>query len=237
MPQNEKVLIVIFGKIDFINLLPFHVFMKRYAKSTRIHQTLNYHKGVPSALNRSFATRRVDAAFISSITAQNCHHFNIGIVAKRDVLSVLALPALEDKKDADSASSNLLAQILNIHGEVLIGDKALRYFYSGGERRDLGKLWNEKTHLPFVFALLCTHHHRDELKRLSIAFGAKKMKIPYYILAEASRNSHLSLVQITHYLQFISYTVGEKEKRGYKRFVDEAKKRGLYPSPREIRYR
>lgn len=227
---------MIFGKIDFINLLPFHVFMKRYAKSTRVHQTLNYHKGVPSALNRSFATRRIDAAFISSITAQNCHHFNIGIVAKREVLSVLALPSNKDKKDADSASSNLLAQILNIHGEVLIGDKALRYFYSQQECTDLGKQWSETTGLPFIFALLCTHNHTDELKRLSIAFARQKIKIPHYILAQASRNSQLSMAQITHYLDFISYKVGKKEKRGYKRFIREAKKRNLFPSLREIRY-
>lgn len=227
---------MIFGKIDFINLLPFHVFMKRYSKSTRIHQTLNYHKGVPSSLNRSFAARRIDAAFISSITAQNCHHFNIGIVAKREVLSVLALTSNEDKKDVDSASSNLLAQLLEVHGEVLIGDKALRYFYSGGEHIDLGKLWHEHTKLPFVFALLCTHHHTDELKRLSSAFARQKIKIPYYILCEASRKSQLTNQQISHYLTFISYTVGEKERRGYKRFIQEAKKRGLYPSLKEIKY-
>jgi chorismate dehydratase len=226
---------VIFGKIDFINLLPFHVFIKRYARSTRFHQSLHYHKGVPSALNREFAMHRIDAAFISSITAKNCRHFGVGIVAQREVLSVLSLPNA-DKADEDSATSNLLAQILDVHGEVLIGDKALRYYYSGGEHIDLGGLWHERTGLPFVFALLCTHHHTDELRRLSRAFISKKMKIPYYILMEASRKSNLTPAQITHYLKFISYKVGVKEERGYKRFVGEAKKRGLNPSLREIRY-
>ncbi len=226
---------MIFGKIDFLNLLPFHVFIKRYARSTRFHQSLHYHKGVPSALNREFAARRIDAAFISSITAQNCHHFGVGIVAKREVLSVLSLPNA-DKADEDSATSNLLSQILDVHGEVLIGDKALRYYYSGGEHTDLGKVWHERTGLPFVFALLCTHHHTDELRRLSRAFVSKKVKIPYYILMEASRRSGLSPAQIIHYLKFISYKVGVKEERGYKRFVSEAKKRGLNPSLSSIRY-
>lgn len=226
---------MIFGKIDFINLLPFHVFIKRYARSTRFHQSLHYHKGVPSALNREFAMHRIDAAFISSITAKNCRHFGVGIVAQREVLSVLSLPNA-DKADADSATSNLLAQILEVNGEVLIGDKALRYYYSGGEHIDLGGLWHERTELPFVFALLCTHHHSDELRRLSRAFVAKKVKIPYYILMEASRKSNLSPEQITHYLKFISYKVGLKEKKGYKRFVREAKKRGLNPSLGKIRY-
>ncbi len=227
---------MIFGKIDFINLLPFHVFIKRYARSTQFQQSLHYHKGVPSALNREFAMHRIDAAFISSITAKNCHHLGVGIVAQREVLSVLSLPNA-DKADADSATSNLLAQILDVHGEVLIGDKALRYYYSGGEHIDLGGIWHERTGLPFVFALLCTHHHSDELRRLSRTFVEKKVKIPYYILMEASHQSRLTPEQIIHYLKFISYKVGVKEERGYKRFMREAKKRGLNPSLREIRYR
>lgn len=226
---------MIFGKIDFLNLLPFHVFIKRYARTTQFHQSLHYHKGVPSALNREFAMRRIDAAFISSITAKNCRHFGVGIVAQKEVLSVISLPA-PDKADADSATSNLLSKILGINGEVLIGDKALRYYYGGGEHIDLGELWHERTGLPFVFALLCTHHHTDELSRLSRAFVSKKVKIPYYILMEASRRSGLSPEQITHYLKFISYKVGVKEESGYKRFVKEAKKRGLNPSLRKIRY-
>ena len=228
---------MIFGKIDFINLLPFHVFMKRYARTSQAQQSLHYHKGVPSTLNRAFAARRIDAAFISSITARNCHHFNVGIVAKREVLSVLSLPCDEHKKDTDSATSNLLAQLLNVQGEVLIGDKALRYYYSGGEHTDLGKIWNKRTGLPFVFALLCSHNHTDELKRLSHAFVRQPIKIPYYILMENAKKSNLTVAQITHYLQYISYKIGEKEKRGYKRFLKEAKERGLTPSMREIRYR
>ena len=90
----------------------------------------------------------------------------MGIVAKKEVLSVLSLPAKVSKNDADSATSNLLSRILGMKGEVLIGDKALRYFYSGGECTDLGKAWHEKTGLPFVFALLCTHDHTAELEAL-----------------------------------------------------------------------
>lgn len=191
---------MIFGKIDFLNLLPFHVFMKRYAKTLQAQQILNYHKGVPSKLNRSFATRRIDAAFISSITAKSCRHFGVGIVAKREVLSVLSIPYDNHKSDTDSATSNLLAQILDIHGEVLIGDKALRYYYSKKEHTDLGKIWNNRTGLPFVFALLCTHNHTHELKRLSHAFIRKPIKIPYYILMKNAHKSDLTPAQITHYL-------------------------------------
>jgi chorismate dehydratase len=224
---------MIFGKIDFLNLLPFHVFIKRYARTTQFNQTLHYHKGVPSAINREFAMRRVDAAFISSITAQHCHHFGVGIIAQKEVLSVLSLPNAP-KKDADSATSNLLAQLLNIQGEVLIGDKALRYYYGGGEHIDLCKVWYEQTKLPFVFALLCTHHHTQELRKLSRAFVAKKVKIPYYILQQAAHKSNLTPEQILHYLTFISYKVGTKEQKGYKKFVKTAKNKGINPPLRAI---
>ncbi len=228
---------MLFGKIDFLNLLPFHVFIKRYARTLRFHQSLHYHRGVPSKLNRDFAARRIDAAFISSITARECTHFNVGIVAKREVLSVLSLPADTLKKDADSATSNRLSQILGTDGEILIGDKALRYYYGGGAHTDLGGLWHEKTGLPFVFALLCTHEHTDELRRLSRRFVQTKIRIPHYILLDASHKSGLSPAQILHYLHYISYRVGEKEKRGLKRFIREAKAKRVFPPLREIRYR
>jgi predicted solute-binding protein len=53
---------------------------------------------------------------------------------------------------------------------------------------------------------------------------------------EASHRSGLSPEQIIHYLKFISYKVGVKEERGYKRFIKEAKKRGINPSLKKIRY-
>lgn len=227
---------MIFGKIDFLNLLPFHVFMKRYARSLRIHQSLHYHKGVPSKLNRSFAMRLIDGAFISSITAQNCRHFNVGIVAKNEVLSVLSLPATEHKNDTDSATSNLLAQVLGIEGEVLIGDKALRYYHSGSAYTDLGKLWHDRTGLPFVFALLCTHSHTEYLRRLSRTFVRQNIRIPHYILMQHAKKSGLTPAQIRHYLHYISYEIGEKEKKGLKRFIREAKERKLTPTLGAIRY-
>jgi len=52
-----------------------------------------------------------------------------------------------------------------------------------------------------------------------------------------ARISNLTDSQITHYLHYISYVIGEKEKRGYKRFLKEAKGKGLIPSMSEIRYR
>ena len=76
---------MIFGKIDYLNLLPFHLFLKRFASTTRHQMSVNYKKGVPSKINEDFLNRRVDAAFISSIKARRCRKTRLGIIAKKEV--------------------------------------------------------------------------------------------------------------------------------------------------------
>ena len=82
---------MIFGKIDYLNLLPFHVFIKRYMNNSRLHTSINFKKGVPSQINHAFKKRRVDAAFVSSVETSKYKSLNVGIVAKKEVLSVLLL--------------------------------------------------------------------------------------------------------------------------------------------------
>ena len=151
---------MIFGKIEYLNLLPFHVFMKHYTKSSQQAKSMEYYKGVPANINKKFITRRVDAAFISSISAKKYQHVNLGIIAKKEVLSVLVVPDDVNTKDGASASSNVLADILGINGEVIIGDKALKHYLAGNYHVDLAKEWNSRYNLPFVFALLCFHHDK-----------------------------------------------------------------------------
>ena len=145
---------MIFGKIEYLNLLPFHVFMKRFTKSSQESQSMQYYKNIPSVVNARFISRRADAAFISSISAKKYKHVSLGIIAKKEVLSVLVVPNATHKQDRASASSNALANVLGVEGEVMIGDKALHYFYEGKEHIDLAKEWNSRYRLPFVFALL-----------------------------------------------------------------------------------
>jgi len=134
---------MIFGKIEYLNLLPFHVFMKRFSKSSQQSKSMNYYKNVPAKINNSFLNRRVDAAFISSIMAIKSKHINLGIIAKKDVKSVIIIPSQKHKKDVESASSNILADVLHVDGKVLIGDKALRYSLVNNDYIDLAELWNE----------------------------------------------------------------------------------------------
>ncbi len=215
---------MIFGKILYLNLLPFHVFMKAFVKSSASKVSMEYKRGVPSKINRDFHARRVDAAFISSISAIKSNHVGLGIIAKKDVKSVIVIPSKTSKKDLESESSNVLANILNVEGEVLIGDKALRYALHNENYIDLAQLWRKKYKLPFVFALLCYHKDKKIYKKIEREFLKRSVKIPQYILQKASDKTQVSKKDILEYLKLISYSLDSKSKRGLARFYKEAKK-------------
>jgi len=211
---------MIFAKIDFINLLPFYIFMKRNIRSSQVKQIVGYKKSYPSIINRRFKTKKIDAAFISSIKSKNCRCLDLGIVAKEDVLSVLLLKG-KYKKDSQSDTSNALAKILNLDGEVLIGDKALYYYHNSSNRdfKDLAKIWNDRYNLPFVFARLCINNHSKYIKKLSKKFLISNIKIPQYILKQYSQKTNITKKQIKEYLLKISYEIGYKEKKSLKLFL------------------
>jgi len=219
---------MIFAKIDFINLLPFYVFVKKNIQSSQIKQIINYKKSYPSAINKKFKKRQIDAAFISSIASRNSNTLDIGIVAKKEVLSVLVLKG-KYEKDYQSDTSNALAKVLEIDGKVIIGDKALQYYHASSNKDfiDLAKEWKDRYDLPFVFARLCFNKHEKTLQKISKKFLKTKVKIPQYILKNYMERSGLSANQINEYLSKISYEIAHKEKRSLKLFFKLAKQKGI----------
>ncbi len=209
---------MIFGKIEYLNLLPFHVFMKHFTKSSSTKISMEYKRSVPAKVNRAFHARRVDAAFISSISARHSSYVGVGIIAKRSVKSVLVIPNKANKEDKESASSNLLASLLGVEGEILIGDKALRYALKSSNYIDLAELWNKRYNLPFVFALLCYHKDKKLYKKIEIEFLKREVYIPQYILEEAAIRTRVSKKEILEYLKLISYKLDAKAKKGLKKF-------------------
>ncbi len=219
---------MIFSKIDYINLLPFHIYTKKNIRSSQVKAIINYKKSYPSKINILFKKRKIDAAFISSIASKKCKCLDIGIVAQAEVLSVLSLNGVYEK-DYQSDTSNALAKTLEVDGKILIGDKAL-YHYHNSENRDfidLAKVWKEKYNLPFVFARLCLNDQEKYLHNLSNKFLEKKVKIPQYILKQYSLRSGISNKQIKEYLTKISYKISHKEKQSLKLFLKLAKEKGL----------
>ena len=219
---------MIFAKIDFINLLPFHIFIKKNIQSTQLKSIIEYKKSYPSFINHKFKTRKVDSAFISSIASRNEKFLDLGIVAQNDVLSVLLIPG-QNQSDFQSETSNALAKVLNLEGKVIIGDKALKFYHENKdvEKIDLAKYWKNKYHLPFVFAVLCYNSNKIALKKLTKNFNKNHIKIPQYILEQYSKRSGVSKNNIILYLNKIDYNLGLKEKRSLKLFLKLTKQKGL----------
>ena len=215
---------MIFGKIDYLNLLPFHIFMKRFVQGSSQKMSISSKKGVPSNINSKFVKRKVDAAFISSIRAKGYQNVNLGIIAKKEVLSVLVIPNSENLSDIESETSNVLAKILKAQGEVIIGDKALKYYLQNKPHTDLASQWHKKHHLPFVFALLCYHKDKKIYKTIEKNFLKQRIKIPQYILKKSAKKTDINEKDILNYLKYISYDLTPKAKLGLKRFYKEAKK-------------
>lgn len=205
---------MIFGKIDYLNLLPFYLFLQK-----KVPKLSKFKKGVPSEINKKFHSRQVDIAFISSVTSSKSNCSNLGIIARKEVLSVLILKK-KSKKDIASETSNQLAKILKQKGEVVIGDKALQIYFQNQENfTDLALKWNQKYHLPFVFAKLCFHKNSQIIRKISNKFRKSRIQIPLYILKRVSKKLNLSTSQIKIYLSKIDYFCDKKTKRGLNKFL------------------
>ncbi len=219
---------MIFGKIDFINLLPFHIYLKKHIQSSQIKSIIEHNKSYPSNINKKFLKTKVHSAFISSIASYKKKSLNIGIIAKNEVDSVLLIPGAK-KDDYQSQTSNALAKVLNLDGEVIIGDKALKYFYENKSENfiDLAKQWKNKYNLPFVFAVLCFNKNGKQLKNIVKNFKKEKIKIPRYILKKYSDKSNISEKNILNYLSKIDYEISLKERKSLNLFFRLCKQKGL----------
>lgn len=216
------------GKIDYLNLLPFDVCLKKSPLSTQQKKMIAYKKSYPAKLNKDFLFSRIDAGFVSSIMALGDKKIasNVGIIAKGEVWSVIVIPQ-RSKDDYQSATSNALAKVLKVNGEVRIGDRALHYKLEGGEYQDLGLLWWERHQLPFVFGLFCSKKKSTQVQEMLRGFAKSKIKIPHYILEQRAKSSNIPAKEIEQYLQKIYYTLTSKEKRALALFHRELRILGI----------
>ncbi|WP_300673655.1 MqnA/MqnD/SBP family protein [Helicobacter sp. UBA3407] len=216
-----------FGKIDYLNLLPFETFVRAYPKPSHFQLFYNKKKSYPAKLNREFLFGRIDAGFVSSITALRARRerfwaSQVGIVARKEVLSVICLPK-EKGEDYQSATSNALLKVLGLKGRVLIGDRALVEVLKQKSNHqkdyvDLGKFWVKKEHLPFVFGRLCVKKNHSFYKKLIHSFYKKHIKVPHFLLTKAALKSGISKQEILQYLQVLSYKIDKKANFGVERF-------------------
>ncbi|MBX7490570.1 MqnA/MqnD/SBP family protein [Helicobacter turcicus] len=235
-----------FGKIDYLNLLPFEVFVRAYPKPSQFQLFYNRKKSYPAHLNKEFLFGRIDAGFVSSITALRAQKekfkaTNVGIIARKRVISVICLPK-EQGEDYQSATSNALLKVLGLKGRVLIGDRALvevlrqeqKHKESGNvfAYLDMGEKWVQKEHLPFVFGRLCVKENRVFYAKLMHAFTKKKVKIPYFMLKNAESKSGVKAKEILNYLKVLSYKMDKKAQFGVERFYRKLRILGIKPPSR-----
>lgn len=197
--------------------------MKRHLRHSGTKMGMLYRRNVPSQINKALHKRQIDAGFISSIESPKYKCTNLGIIANKAVYSVFVLKG-KNKIDNESASSNRLAKILNLQGEVLIGDKALKYYLNGGEGIDLATAWHTKTKLPFVFGRLCYTCHAKLIENIAKQFIRKPIKIPQYILKREAKKRDISPAQLLWYLKHIEYNMSHKSKKSLKLFLKKSKK-------------
>lgn len=215
---------MLFGSISYLNLLPFQVFLKRHMMSNAQKMSFGYKRAVPSQINKALKRREVNAAFISSVASAKYKCTDLGIIANKKVYSVLLLKG-PNQIDPASATSNQLARVLNLHGKVLIGDEALKYYLKGEEEGiDLAEAWYEKTGLPFVFARLCYNNHEKAVQKLAKSFSRTKVKIPQYILKKESEKRGITPKQLIWYLEHIHYKMDDKAKKSLKLFLHKTRR-------------
>jgi len=194
------------GHIDYLNLLAFYQFLKK--------KNIKIKKGVPREINLLFEKRKIDAAFISSIRSKNKKCFDIGIVAKKEVRSVLVCEG--EGEDIESETSNKLAKILNIKGRVVIGDKAFK------EKNciDLANEWYKRYKLPFVFARFCVNRNYKKYEKLINEFLNSHQKVPYLTLKKYAQKIGITPKEAREYIEkVIYYKIGWKEKKALKLFL------------------
>ena len=210
---------VIFGSISYLNLLPFQLFLKRSIRHNGAQMAFRYKRTVPSRINAALRRGDVHAAFISSIHSPRFACTDLGIIADKKVYSVFVLPGT-DATDPASATSNHLANVLGLRGQVLIGDAALKYYLDGGGGIDLAEAWFERTGLPFVFARLCYNRHGKTIRKLAQDFTRTKTPIPQYVLKKEAKKRGITPKQLLWYLDYIYYELDWKAKRGLKKFLN-----------------
>jgi chorismate dehydratase len=177
---------------------------------------------VPSKINLAFKSKRVNAAFISSITSSKCKCTDVGIVAHGAVYSVFVIEG-EEEIDIESATSNQLAKVLGIKGRVIIGDKALKHYLEGNSMIDLSKKWKDDTKLPFVFARLCYNGYNKEIESIAKEFVKSPIKIPQTILKKEAKKRDIKVSELRWYLNYIHYHIDNKSQRSLKMFLKKTK--------------
>jgi chorismate dehydratase len=243
------------GRIAYVNMAP--VF---YRLDAEVEEVV----GVPTELAQALLDGDVDVAPIPSIEwARNADRLRVlpSLCVSSDgavdsIQLVSTLPLEEIRRVAvtrESATSAVLARVLlpdaaqvplgeeKADASLLIGDAALRSaFENPTPHHDLGRLWQERTGLPMVFALwACADPPPDGLVQLEDALVASvrlARSEPEGLAREASERYGYPAGFLARYFEKLRYRFGPRERAGLYTFLELARDAGELERVPELRF-
>jgi chorismate dehydratase len=242
------------GRIGYVNMAP--VFYRVEAEFEEV-------VGVPTALNRALLEGDCDLAPISSIEyARHAEELRIlprlcvsseGAV---DSIQLVSRTPLERVRTVavtpESATSVVLTRVLlpeadhvplgeEADAKLLIGDAALQSaFNDPTPHHDLGRLWQERTGLPMVFAVwACPDPPSPGLGELEAALVASVRLAraePERLAFDASERYGYPPGFLARYFEKLRYRFGPRERAGLLTFLELARDVGELDHVPELRF-
>jgi chorismate dehydratase len=219
--------------------------------------------GVPTQLNRMLMDGEIDVAPISSIEyARNPEKLTllprlcVSSEGAVDSIQLITRKPLEQVRSVavtpESATSVVLTKVLlgdvelvpldhPADARMLIGDAALRSaFEDPTQHHDLGRLWQERTGLPMVFAVWACREGIGEglaeLERAHLRSLALARSEPELLARRAAEQYGWPPGFLARYFEKLRYHFGPREQQGMLRFFELAHLAGELRAVPELRF-
>jgi chorismate dehydratase len=220
--------------------------------------------GVPTTLNRMLMAGEVDVAPISSIEyARNADRLRllprlcVSTEGAVDSIQLITRKPLEQVRSVaitpESATSVVLTRVLlgdvelvpldqPADATMLIGDAALHSaFDDPTPHYDLGRLWQERTGLPMVYAVWACRDGIEEdgleqLERAHLRSLAVSRSEPEALARRASAEYGWPAGFLARYFEKLRYHFGPRERQGLVRFFELAHLAGELDTVPELRF-
>jgi len=232
------------GRISYVNMAP--VFYRLEAEVEEI-------QGVPTELNRRVLAGELDVAPISSIEyARNADRLRllprlcVSSEGAVDSIQLVSRKPLEHVRTVaitpESATSVVLTKVLlpeaqhvplgeEADAKLLIGDAALKStFEDPTPHYDLGRLWQERTGLPMVFAVWAVRRefaqaHPGVVKDVHTAFVNSRddaLEHVDEIAEQAARLEVFDAETLATYFRTLDFSLGDRQIDGVVEFSRRA---------------
>jgi chorismate dehydratase len=244
------------GRISYANMAPVFYDLE--------DGTFEQVAGVPTALNRMLLEGEIDVAPISSIEyARNADRLRllpqlcVATEGAVDSIQLITRKPLEQVRSVavtpESATSVVLTKVLlgdvelvplgePADARMLIGDAALRSaFEDPTPHHDLGRLWQDRTGLPMVYAVWACREGvepagLEQLQRAHLRSLAVARSEPEALALRAAADYGWPAGFLARYFEKLRYHFGPRERQGLVRFFELAHLAGELDAVPDLRF-